>query len=104
MSKSLGNYIGITESADNIYGKTLSISDDLMFRYFSLLSDLSQTEIDELQVQMHNGSLHPKEVKQLLARELTARYHGREEAELAEQNFEKVFQKEEIFNLEVPDI
>jgi len=93
MSKSLGNYIGITESADNIYGKVLSVSDDLMFRYFALLSDLSNKEIDVLKTQVETNSLHPKEVKMQLARELTARFHGAEAANAAEENFEKVFQK-----------
>lgn len=93
MSKSLGNYIGITESADNIYGKLLSVSDDLMFRYFSLLTDLSNQEIADLKTQVSDGGLHPKEVKKQLARELTARFHSREAALAAEQNFEKVFKK-----------
>lgn len=93
MSKSLGNYIGITESADNIYGKVLSVSDELMFRYFFLLSDLSKSEIEDLQKKVEVGSLHPKEAKKQLARELTARFHSEEDALLAEKNFEKVFQK-----------
>jgi len=59
MSKSLGNYIGITESADDIYGKTLSISDELMFRYYELLSDLSTEEIERLRQEMEAGRLHP---------------------------------------------
>ncbi len=93
MSKSLGNYIGITESADNIYGKVLSVSDDLMFRYFSLLSDLSNTEIADLRRKVDSNVLHPKEVKKQLARELTARFHGPAAAEAAEENFAKVFQQ-----------
>ena len=93
MSKSLGNYIGITESADNVYGKCLSISDDLMFRYYELLSDLSNREIEALNERMKNGVIHPKEVKKQLARELTTRFHSREAALAAEQNFEKVFTK-----------
>lgn len=93
MSKSLGNYIGITESADNIYGKLLSVSDELMFRYFSLLTDLSNSEIELLKAEVENGTLHPKEVKQRLARELTTRFHSQEDALAAERNFEKVFQK-----------
>ncbi|HKJ65770.1 MAG TPA: tyrosine--tRNA ligase, partial [Desulfopila sp.] len=60
MSKSLGNYIGITEAADDIYGKVLSISDELMFRYYQLLSDLSETAIDDLRKRMENGEMHPK--------------------------------------------
>ena len=93
MSKSLGNYIGITESADDIYGKVLSLSDDLMFRYFALLSDLSNKEIDDLKNKVESNMLHPKEVKKQLARELTARFHSAEAASVAEENFEKVFQK-----------
>ena len=93
MSKSLGNYIGITEPADSIYGKVLSISDDLMFRYYDLLSDLSRSEIAVLKAQLANGEAHPKEVKKRLARELTARFHSPAAAVAAEENFEKVFQK-----------
>ena len=93
MSKSLGNYIGITESADNVYGKILSISDDLMFRYYELLSDLSKGEIVELEAKMKSGTLHPKEIKKKLARELTARFHTPEAALAAEEGFEKVFKK-----------
>ncbi len=91
MSKSLGNYIGITEAPNDIYGKTMSVSDELMFRYFELLSDLSGTEIQKLQQGLNEGSLHPKEIKQKLARELTARFHSEELALQAEQNFESVF-------------
>jgi tyrosyl-tRNA synthetase len=93
MSKSLGNYIGITESADNIYGKVLSVSDDLMFRYYELLSDLESRAIEELAGKVKDGSLHPKEVKKQLARELTARFHSPDAALAAEENFEKVFKK-----------
>ncbi len=93
MSKSLGNYIGIVESANDIYGKVLSTSDELMFRYFDLLSDLSREEIAALKADMEAGKLHPKEVKQKLARELTARFHSDEAAMQAEENFDKVFQK-----------
>jgi len=91
MSKSLGNYIGITESADNIYGKVLSISDELMFRYYELLSDLSNSEIAKLREEMEAGVLHPKEIKKQLARELTARFHSSDAALAAEAGFEKVF-------------
>lgn len=93
MSKSLGNYIGITDSPDDIYGKTLSVSDDLMFRYFSLLSDMTEQEIEALEGELVAGKVHPKQVKQKLARELTARFHSKEAAEEAERNFEKVFAK-----------
>jgi len=96
MSKSLGNYIGISEPADDIYGKTMSVSDELMFRYYELLSDLSMEEIDRLRADMEQGRVHPKAVKARLARELTARFHGPEAAEAAERNFEKVFARHQL--------
>ncbi|MCA1764976.1 MAG: tyrosine--tRNA ligase [Desulfobulbaceae bacterium] len=102
MSKSLGNYIGITESADEIYGKTLSISDELMFRYYELLSDLSVDEISALKQGVEEGRLHPKVVKQQLARELTARFHDEKAAARAEENFENVFRKHELPD-EIPE-
>ncbi len=96
MSKSLGNYIGITEPANDIYGKTMSVSDELMFRYYELVSDLSNAEIEELKQGLEKGALHPKEIKQKLARELTARYHSEEDAQKAEQHFETVFAKHDL--------
>lgn len=102
MSKSLGNYIGITEGADDIYGKVLSISDELMFRYYDLLSDLTAAEIEKLNNEMAKGRLHPKAVKQQLARELTARFQGPEAAAKAEENFERVFKKHALPD-EIPE-
>jgi tyrosyl-tRNA synthetase len=96
MSKSLGNYIGITDSANEIYGKVMSISDSLMYRYYELLSDLSTPEIVKLQKDVEDGTLHPKAVKQKLARELTARFHSDEAALQAEQNFDNVFVKNDL--------
>ncbi len=91
MSKSLGNYIGITEPADNIFGKIMSCSDLLMFRYYELLSDLPIAEIESLKAEIEAGGIHPKEVKKRLATEMTARFHGQEAAHKAEENFERVF-------------
>lgn len=96
MSKSLGNYIGITESADNIFGKVMSVSDELMFRYYELLSDLAIEEIAELKIELESGRIHPKEVKVRLALELTERFHDREAAEKAQHNFEQVFARHEL--------
>jgi tyrosyl-tRNA synthetase len=96
MSKSLGNYIGITESADNVFGKVMSVSDSLMFRYYDLLSDLTSEEIARLKQDLAAGQVHPKEVKVRLARELTARFHGQEEAARAEASFEQVFARHEL--------
>lgn len=91
MSKSLGNYIGITDSPDDIYGKILSIPDEIMFRYYELLSDLPLAGIEELRRDMERGAAHPKKVKMRLARELTARYYDEEAARRAEENFQRVF-------------
>ena len=96
MSKSLGNYIGITESPDNIFGKVMSVSDELMFRYYELLSHLSVEEIGILKEELKDGKLHPKAVKMRLARELTERFHSPEEALAAERNFEQVFAKHQM--------
>ena len=96
MSKSLGNYIGITDSANDIYGKVMSVSDTLMFRYFELLSDLSSEEIAGLRSRLESGEVHPKAVKQTLALELTARFHSAEEALQAQENFENVFAKHDL--------
>lgn len=93
MSKSLGNYIGITEPPNDIYGKILSVSDDLMFRYYELLSDLSGSEIKQLKQKMEKNEVHPKEVKKQLARELTSRFYSHHDAARAEENFETVFKK-----------
>jgi tyrosyl-tRNA synthetase len=90
MSKSLGNYIGISESPDDIFGKILSVSDDLMFRYYELLSDLSMDEIAALKKDMEQGKIHPKTVKVRLAREMVARFHDQDAADAAEKNFEQV--------------
>ena len=96
MSKSLGNYIGISESADDIFGKILSVSDELMFRYYELLSDLSMEEIAALKADMERGRVHPKAVKVRLARELVARFHDQDAADAAEKNFEQVFKRHEL--------
>ena len=96
MSKSLGNYIGISESPDSIFGKVMSVSDELMFRYYELLSDLSLEEINELKAKIAAGDLHPKAVKVRLARELVARFHSPAAADEAERNFEQVFARHEV--------
>ena len=96
MSKSLGNYIGITDAANDIYGKMLSISDELMWRYYELLSDLSSEEIAHLKGGVEEGSVHPKTAKMQLARELTARFYDQDAAQAAEAHFETVFKKHEL--------
>src|SRR6266550_4959131 len=93
MSKSLGNYIGITEAAEEMFGKIMSISDMLMWRYYELLSDKTMNEIQSLRSQIENGSLHPMEVKKTLGTELVARFHGTSAAETARSYFENRYQK-----------
>ncbi len=87
MSKSLGNYIGINEPADEIFGKIMSVSDTLMFRYYELLSDLSLADIQNMKTGVKEGSIHPMEAKKQLGREIVARYHGVVSAAQAEENF-----------------
>lgn len=91
MSKSLGNYVGINEPSREIYGKLLSITDDLMFKYYELLTDLALEDIRQLRLDIQDGRRHPKRVKQDLALMLTARYCGEEAAKQAEEEFERVF-------------
>ena len=88
MSKSKGNYIGITEPANDMFAKLLSISDTLMWRYFTLLSFRSEAEIARLKLEVASGR-NPKEVKVLLAKEITARFHSAAAADAAEADFDK---------------
>ncbi|RBQ29698.1 tyrosine--tRNA ligase [Aliarcobacter vitoriensis] len=96
MSKSLGNYIGVTDEPFDMFGKVLSISDELMWRYFELLSSKSINEIEDIKKGVENGTLHPKKIKEELASELVDRFHGIGAGELAKQEFEKVFAKKDI--------
>ncbi len=91
MSKSLGNYVGIEEPPAEMFGKLMSISDELMWRYFELLSDKSLSEIATLKSRVEDGRDHPKMVKEELAYEITARYHGDAAAKEAREGFNKVF-------------
>lgn len=96
MSKSLDNYIGITEDPNTIYAKVLSISDELMWRYYELLSSLDIKEIHDLRSGVENGTLHPKIVKENLALELVTRFYNQELANIAKEEFDKVFKSNEI--------
>ncbi len=96
MSKSLGNYIGVTDAPNDMFGKILSISDDLMWRYFELLSTKSLDEIEKIKSGVEDGSLHPKKVKEELAHEITARYHSNEEAISAKEAFDNLHKKSQI--------
>lgn len=96
MSKSLGNYIGIDEHPNEIYGKTMSIADEIMIDYFVLVSTLSNEEINKIKIGLEKGELHPRDVKMILAKELVTNFHGEEAAKEAEENFKNVFQKGNI--------
>lgn len=96
MSKSLGNYVGITQEPKEMFGRLLSISDSLMWRYYELLSAKSLQEIVELKEGVEKGSLHPKAVKENLALEIITRYYNKESAEAAREEFIKVFSKDEL--------
>ena len=91
MSKSYGNYIGIAEPASDQFGKTMSISDDLMWRYYELLSNKSLEEIAVLRNEVETGMRHPKTAKEELAFEIVSRYHGEQAAQEARQGFNAVF-------------
>ena len=93
MSKSLGNYIGIDEKPEEMYGKIMSIGDDLMMRYFELVTPVSLEEISEINKGLDQGTLHPRDVKMRLAREIVALYHGNEAAREAEAEFQRIFQQ-----------
>jgi tyrosyl-tRNA synthetase len=96
MSKSLGNYVGITEDPETIFGKMMSISDDLMLRYYELLSDISVVELERLKTGIADGSRHPMEAKVALAREMVARFHGTSAAKGAEEGFRNRFSRKEF--------
>ena len=96
MSKSLNNYIGITEEPKDIYAKTLSVSDDLMWRYYELLSEKSLEEIAQLKEDVKNGTVHPKVAKENLALELVTRFYNEESATLAKAEFDNVFKSNQL--------
>jgi len=96
MSKSLGNYIGVTDEPNDMFGKVLSISDELMWRYFELISAKSLKEIEEIKNGVENKTLHPKKVKELLAVEIVDRFHGAGKGVIAAEEFSKIFAKKDI--------
>jgi len=96
MSKSLGNYVGITESPETIFGKLMSVSDDLMLTYYELLSDISMAELSSLKAGIADGSRHPMEAKRSLAREIVSRFHGAAAGRRAEEGFRQRFSRKEF--------
>lgn len=96
MSKSLNNYIGVTEKANDMFGKILSISDELMWRYYELLSAKTLDEISIMKTQVKHSELHPKRVKEMLALELVERFHSKEQAQTAKEEFDKIHSQNKI--------
>ncbi len=96
MSKSLNNAIGIHEPPPEMYGKLMSISDELMWRYWTLLTDLRQSEVDRMRSDAASGSLHPMEAKKLLARTIVAGFHSADAAWQAEENWARQFQQRDL--------
>lgn len=95
MSKSLGNYVGITEPPQEIYGKIMSISDPLMWRYYELLTDLSQQQVEKLKAEVEQNRRHPMEVKGDLAFRVVRDFHSEDAAQQARAHFERVFRQRE---------
>jgi len=102
MSKSKGNYIGIDEPPREMFGKTMSIADEHMPMYFELCTELSPAEIDKTRTGLRDGSVHPRDAKKLLARSITAMYHGEAAARDADEEFERVFARGGLFD-DVPE-
>jgi tyrosyl-tRNA synthetase len=96
MSKSLGNYIGVSEDANTMFAKIMSISDELMWRYYELLSFCSSAKLKKLQEDVKNNLLHPKDVKVALAKEIVQRFHSEEKAQDAQKEFDRVHKNKEI--------
>lgn len=96
MSKSLGNYIGVTENPNTMYAKIMSISDILMWKYYELLSTLTLGEINQLRQNVEQGNVHPKSAKESLALEITTRFYNADIAERAKAEFQKVFAERQM--------
>lgn len=96
MSKSLQNYVGITESPTEIFGKLMSISDELMFRYYELLTDLPLLQIDKLRTDSQQGKVNPRDLKANLAQTIVADFWGKKKAEEARVEFDRVFKHKEL--------
>ena len=96
MSKSLGNYVGVTDPPGEMFGKLMSISDELMWRYYTLLTDLGPDQITQLSNRVSAGELHPKQAKVDLAKRIVTDFHGAAEAERAAEEFERRFARKEL--------
>jgi tyrosyl-tRNA synthetase len=102
MSKSLDNYVGINEPPEQIFGKLMSITDDLMWRYYELLSSMPLRDIQQLRTDVSAGKAHPRDAKVGFAREMVARFHGAEAGRKAVEDFERRFSRKELVAEELP--
>jgi len=102
MSKSLGNHVGVTDSPKDMFGKIMSIPDEIMIKYFRLATSLSEKEIEVIEEGLKGGSLHPAKIKRRLAEEIVSQYHGKKAAEDAKEEFDIIF-KEKSLPSDIPE-
>ena len=103
MSKSLGNYIGVNEAPREIFGKTMSIGDELMWKYFSHIARMSDGEVQALRADMAGGTRHPREIKDMLAQRIVAKFYGEEAGRAASEEFKRIFAGNQLPD-EIPEI
>ena len=103
MSKSLNNYIGVKDTPNDMFGKVMSVSDDLMFRYYEVITEVSPEEVEKIKADVANGTLHPMEAKKRLGEEVVKIYHNEEEAKKARDWFENVFSKKNL-DVDLPEV
>ena len=103
MSKSLGNYIGVKDTPNDMFGKVMSISDELMENYYTMITDVPSEKITEIKAQIADGSLHPMEAKKQLGAEVVKIYYGEDAAKEARDWFENVFSKKNL-DVDLPEV
>ena len=103
MSKSLHNYIGVSESADVMYRKLMQIPDNLIVKYFQLITDIHPDEIEKIKEKLQSKEVNPRDIKMQLAKEVVSLYFGNEDADSAEKNFISVFRKKQLPE-EIPEV
>ncbi|MDI6822219.1 MAG: tyrosine--tRNA ligase [Actinomycetota bacterium] len=103
MSKSLGNHVGLTDPPEEMFGKIMSVPDELMIKYFYLTTDLLNGEIEQINQGLEQGTLHPAKAKRRLAREVVTLYHGHSAAEWAEREFDTIFKEKELPS-QIPEV
>lgn len=103
MSKSLNNYIGVKDTPNDMFGKIMSVSDELMYRYYEVITEISQEEITKMKEDINKGILHPMEAKKRLGEEVVKIYHNEEEGKKARDWFENVFSKKNL-DVDLPEI